>query len=122
MPMCAVSVDLDEISNYHAIYGLPEPQGAAANAVYDVGLPRLEALALANDLKLTLFAIGADMGRSENAARLRSLSERRHEIGNHSLDHLYNLTRCDAREMRRQVEVSATVLTSATGQSPRGFR
>jgi peptidoglycan-N-acetylglucosamine deacetylase len=122
MRLCAVSVDLDEIPHYHALYGLPEARGIAKSAVYDIALPRIEALALANELKLTLFGIGADMARVENASRLRALGERGHEIANHSLDHLYDLTRRDPTEMRRQVEVGVTVLAAATGQHPRGFR
>ena len=71
--LAAVSVDLDEIPNYFAIHGLPPPQGDAAHAVYDVALSRLDALARAHELPLTLFAIGADTARKQNAAALRAM-------------------------------------------------
>lgn len=115
--LCAVSVDLDEIPHYHAIHGLAR---TASSAVYDVALDRLDAFARGHGLALTLFAIGADMARAESAARLRALT--RHEIGNHSLDHLYDLTRRSREEMRRQVESGRKVLEAATGASVRGFR
>jgi len=117
-----VSVDLDEIPNYFAIHGLPAPAGPGSSAVYDVALERLESFARAHDLPLTLFAIGADMARDASARGLRGMAERGHEIANHSLDHLYDLTRRDAAEMRRQVASGITVLEGATGQRPVGFR
>lgn len=118
----ALSVDLDEIPNYHAIHGLAPPSGPGANAVYDRALDRLEDFARAHELPLTLFAIGADMARDASAKRLRRMAERGHEIANHSLDHLYDLTRQSRSEMWRQVASGVTVLEGATGQRPSGFR
>ena len=122
MRLAAISVDLDEIPNYFAIHGLPPPQGASAHAVYDVAIRRLESFARQHDLPLTLFAVGADVARDESARRLREMAGRGHEIGNHSLDHRYDLTRLPVDEMRRQVESGITVLEGATGQRPSGFR
>jgi peptidoglycan-N-acetylglucosamine deacetylase len=122
MRLCAISVDLDEIPNYHAIHGLEAPAGPGKGAVYEIALERLEALSRAHGVPLTLFAIGADMARADAAARLRSMAERGHEIANHSLDHLYDLTRQSRDEMRRQVQAAAVVLERATGQRPVGFR
>src|ERR1700741_796885 len=99
MKLCAVSVDLDEIPNYYGIYGLDAPLGRGATAVYDTALDRLDSWARAGDVPLTLFAIGQDVARAENAARLRKAAGRGHEIGNHTLDHRYDLTRLPADEM-----------------------
>jgi peptidoglycan/xylan/chitin deacetylase (PgdA/CDA1 family) len=120
--LCAVSVDLDEIHHYHSIHGLPPPTGPGATAVYDIALERLEALARAHHLPLTLFAVGSDLAQESNAARLRALSARGHEIGNHSLDHLYDLVRCPSAELRRQIRESSDLLEAIIGQRPRGFR
>ncbi len=120
--LCAVSVDLDEIPNYYAIHGLSPPAGRGASAVYDVALGRLDALSRAEGVPLTLFAIGADMAREESAAALRGMAERGHEIGNHTLDHLYDLVRRDRAEIERQVQAGITVLEGATGARPSGFR
>lgn len=117
MRLCAISVDLDEIVHYHAIHGLAP---STSCAVYDVALDRLDAFARAHSLPLTLFAIAADMARAESAAKLRSLA--RHEIGNHTLDHFYDLTRRSRDEMTRQVESGRRVLQAATGATVRGFR
>lgn len=120
--LCSVSVDLDEIPLYHAIHGLPPPVGAAAHAVYDLAVPRLQALARAHHIPLTLFAVGADAARPENGAKLKEMAGRGHEIGNHSLDHLYDLAWQPADIQRHQVLEGAKRLEEATGQRPKGFR
>jgi peptidoglycan/xylan/chitin deacetylase (PgdA/CDA1 family) len=121
--LCAVSVDLDEIPNYHAIHGLsPPPDSSGNNAVYDVALDRLERWSSARNLPLTLFTIGSDLARGENARRLRVLADKGHEISNHTLEHLYDLTLRGTDEMRRQVEGGILAVERATGTRPRGFR
>jgi peptidoglycan/xylan/chitin deacetylase (PgdA/CDA1 family) len=120
--LCAVSVDLDEIPNYFAIHGLPEPVGAARTLVYDVALDRLTELASELAIPLTLFAIGSDLSRAEPAAKLKALSTAGFEIANHSLDHRYDLVRLGGVEMRRQVVEGARAIEQATGTLPVGFR
>jgi len=120
--LCAVTVDLDEIPNYYAIHGLPEPEGPARTLVYDVALGRLTRLAQGLDVPLTLFAIGSDLARPESAARLRAAHQAGAEIANHSLDHRYDLTRLGRVEIRRQVEGGARAIERAVGTAPVGFR
>jgi peptidoglycan/xylan/chitin deacetylase (PgdA/CDA1 family) len=121
--LCAVSVDLDEIPNYYAIHGLSLPADSSGkNAVYDVALDRLERWSRARSVPLTLFTIGSDLARGENARRLRALAGAGHEISNHTLEHLYDLTLRGPEEMRRQVEGGILAVERATGARPRGFR
>jgi hypothetical protein len=121
MRLCAISVDLDEIPNYFAIHGL-EPSEAARTAVYDLALDRLESFAEGARVPLTLFAVGSDLARPESAARLARAKRHGHEIGNHTLDHRYDLTRLAAREIAEQIERGAQMIEHATGEAPRGFR
>jgi peptidoglycan/xylan/chitin deacetylase (PgdA/CDA1 family) len=120
--LCAVSVDLDEIPNYYAIHGLGEPPGPERTLVYDVALDRLRRLARDLDIPLTLFAVGSDLARPESAAKLRSAAEAGVEIGNHTLDHRYDLTRLGRSEIRRQVVEGARAIERAAGRAPVGFR
>lgn len=123
MRLCAIGVDLDEIPNYFAIHGLPEPQGPERTLVYDVAVDRLSSMARDLDVPLTLFAIGSDLARPEAAAKLREASERRgFEVANHSLDHRYDLVRLGRSEIARQVEEGARAIERATGARPEGFR
>ncbi len=120
MKLCAISVDLDEIPNYFAIHGLEA--GAASTAVYDVALDRLESFADSARVPLTLFAVGSDLAREAAASRLAAARKRGHEIGNHTLDHRYDLTRLGAQGIAEQIEEGAAAIARATGETPRGFR
>lgn len=122
MPLCAISVDLDEIPNYFAIHGLAPPAGKGATLVYDLALDRLDAFARAANVPLTLFAIGSDLSRAESAARLRRMADRGHEMANHSEDHRYDLTRLSRDAIARQIEGGARSIELATGRRPTGFR
>jgi peptidoglycan/xylan/chitin deacetylase (PgdA/CDA1 family) len=124
MRLAALSVDLDEIPSYFAIHGLAEPSASSpsASAVYDAGLGRLDAFARAVDVPLTLFAIGRDLARPENAEALRAFADRGHAVENHSLDHRYDLVRLAPAEITRQVQGGADAVERATGRRPTGFR
>jgi peptidoglycan/xylan/chitin deacetylase (PgdA/CDA1 family) len=122
MPLCALSVDLDEIPNYFAIHGLAPPVGQGATAVYDIALERLDAFARAADVPLTLFAIGSDLTRPASAARLRYMANRGHEVANHTQDHLYDLTRQSRSAIAAQIADGVESIAQATGYRPTGFR
>ena len=121
--LCSVSVDLDEIPNYFQIHGLEVPaDGKTATLVYDVAVGRLCTLASDAGLPLTLFTIGSDMARPEAAGQLRAAREAGHEIGNHSLDHRYDLVKLGRSEITRQVSAGADAIERAVGERPVGFR
>lgn len=118
---CAVSVDLDEIPHYSAIHGLSNLQ-LNLNAVYSLAVPRLMEWSEQQEIPLTLFTIGRDCEREPVQAALSNAIARGHEIGNHSLDHRYDLTRLDAAEMRRQVGGAQSLFNDVLGVRPVGFR
>jgi hypothetical protein len=121
--LCAVSVDLDEIPCYTAIHGLDLPlTPTAAQAVYRKALPRLAALFEAHSVRATFFAIGRDLEHAHASDALRKLAAQGHEIGNHSYDHRYDLTRLSRAEMRDQVQRGIEAIERTVGQRPRGFR
>ncbi len=122
MRLLAVSVDLDEIPNYHQIHGLGEPDGAARTLVYDRAMGRLRQFAKDAQIPLTLFAIGADLERREAAEALRFASREGHELANHSLDHMYDFSKLSRSGIRTQVEGGVRAIQSATGILPTGFR
>jgi peptidoglycan-N-acetylglucosamine deacetylase len=115
-----VSVDLDEIDCYAQIHGLRS--AGESHAVYDLALERIRGFAAQLQLPLTLFVIARDLDRAENVEALRRLVAAGHEVGNHSLDHLYDLTRREDSERRRQVETASARFYEALGVRPTGFR
>ncbi|HXX69717.1 MAG TPA: polysaccharide deacetylase family protein [Polyangiaceae bacterium] len=122
MRLCAVSVDLDEIPNYFAIHGLPEPRSPCRTLVYDVAIDRLTRFAHELSIPLTFFAVGSDLATPAHAAKLRAAVDAGFEIGNHSLDHRYDFVRLGRSEIKRQIDEGAALIERATGVAPVGFR
>jgi len=120
--LCAVSVDLDEVPCYAAIHGLREVPEAARHAVYERAVPRLRDLFARLDVPATFFAIGSDLAHAHARTAISELHAAGHEIGNHSQDHRYDLTRCSPAQMREQVAAANRAIEQITGQRPRGFR
>lgn len=118
--LCSVSVDLDEIGCYAQIHGLASAD--TCHAVYDLALGRMRAFARASNLPLTLFVVARDLEREENRENLRPFVQDGHEIGNHSLDHFYDLTRREPAERVRQIELANERIYAALGVRPSGFR
>jgi len=119
--LAALSVDLDEIGCYAAIHGLEPPSDDAARAIYRAALPRLRRVFADLSVRATFFAIGSDLDE-ENGAALRALVDDGHEIANHSLSHLYDLTRRPRDVIRAEIAGGADAIEAATGVRPLGFR
>lgn len=119
--LCAISVDLDEVHLYHALHGLAA-SGQAAHAVYERAVPRFRDLAAGERFPLTLFVVGADLERPRNARLLREMGEHGHELGNHTFDHHYDLTRRSDADIRAQIARANEVVAARAGQRPTGFR
>lgn len=120
--LCAISVDLDEIRHYFAIHGLGAAPSAAEHAVYDRALPRFEELAAFERVPLTFFVVGADLARESNRVTARRLCEHGHELGNHTFDHPYDLSRRPAEEIARQIDCANDAIERHAGVRPSGFR
>jgi peptidoglycan-N-acetylglucosamine deacetylase len=118
--LCSFSVDLDEIGCYSAIHGLTTD--VACHAVYDLALGRILDFASSLGLPLTLFVIARDLEREQNVRALRRAVALGHELGNHSLDHLYDLTRRERAVQVSQVVEASRLIEALLGVQPAGFR
>jgi peptidoglycan/xylan/chitin deacetylase (PgdA/CDA1 family) len=122
MKLCALSVDLDEIPCYHAIHGLPMPDGDAAHAVYLRAVPRFLALLKELDVPCTFFVIGRDLDHGPSAEAARALADAGHELANHTQNHRYDLTRQPRDVVRREVRAAHDAIARVQGFAPAGFR
>jgi hypothetical protein len=122
MKLAALSVDLDEIPCYHAIHGLPMPDGESAHAVYARAVARYRELLATLEAPCTFFVIGRDMDHDVAREGARSLAADGHELANHSLHHRYDLTRLSPSEIRDEVRGGVEAVERATGVRPVGFR
>jgi peptidoglycan/xylan/chitin deacetylase (PgdA/CDA1 family) len=122
MKLCALSVDLDEIPCYHAIHGLPMPEGPSAHAVYARAVPRLQEVFADLLVPCTFFVIGRDLDDEVARARCAGLAAAGHELANHTQNHRYDLTRLDVDTVRREVRDARDAIARVQGFAPSGFR
>src|ERR1700690_2792515 len=122
LKLCSVSVDVDGIDHYHAIHGLSAPDLATAGLSHGLAIERLIAWARDVPIPLTWFVIGRDVSNLNFVRLLKAAIEDGHEIGNHSLDHRYDLTRLSEPEQTKQVLGAQDCLEQAFGIRPSGFR
>lgn len=121
-----VSVDLDGIGCYHAIHGLPAPTGPGRDAALRRCLPRFLELFAGLGVRATFFVIGADLRREldddgPGAGFLRDALREGHELGNHSHDHAYDLSRGTVAAIRQDVARCDATLREL-GAVATGFR
>ena len=120
--LCSVSVDVDGIDHYHSIHALPAPEVVASGLAYGLAVERLMGWASDVQIPLTWFVIGRDISKSSFVRLLKAATVQGHEIGNHSLDHRYDLTRLSASHQTNQVLGAQDCIEQAIGVRPLGFR
>lgn len=121
-----VSVDLDDLTCYHAIHGLGPPHPGALGLVLERCLPRF--LELFDDLgvRATFFVIGRDLardleGRGVGADLLQRALAAGHELANHSHGHAYDLVRWPRTAIAADLRACDRLLRQL-GADPVGFR
>lgn len=121
-----VSVDLDDLSCYHAIHGLPPPPIDSAGVVLEKCLPRFLALFEELGVRATFFVIGRDLQRDladggRGAAVLRQALAAGHELANHSFAHAYDMVSWQPAAIYDDLR-RCDVLLRGLGARPAGFR
>ncbi|MEZ4340340.1 MAG: polysaccharide deacetylase [Sandaracinaceae bacterium] len=122
-PLAALSVDLDEIGCYAAIYGLaPLPRTRPARSTASPS--RLRRLFPRLEVPMTFFAVGPTSTRRTAPRACAGLMEDEPKIWRlHSLSHLYDLTQRTRDVVRREIEGGADAIERATeGRAPVSFR
>ncbi len=116
--LASISIDLDGLPHYEALFGLAHQSSPEAVARLAPG--RLAGLLDEHGARGTFFAIGKELLPSGDP--LRALAQAGHEIGNHTLSHPYGLTRLTPVELSDEVEGGAEAIARAVGERPAGFR
>lgn len=121
-----VSVDLDDISCYHAIHGIEGPSPASHGVILERCLPRFLELFAGLGVRATFFVIGRDLDRDlraggKGAALLRRALEEGHELANHSYAHAYDLVRWSPRAQQSDLR-ACDILLRELGADVAGFR
>jgi hypothetical protein len=73
-------------------------------------------------LKITFFIVGKDTESEENRKYLKMITERGHEVGNHSYNHESWLQSYSYEEIEKEVIAAEVAIEKTTNQKPIGFR
>ncbi len=119
-PTASLSLDLDNLWSYKKIHGgddwkdFPSYLDRFVPFVLDI----LDELGL----KITFFIVGQDAALSKNEKAIKMISDRGHEIGNHSFNHESWLHLYSKKELEFEILETEKYLLQITGQKTVGFR
>ena len=89
---------------------------------FDIFIPHVLDILDELDLKITFFIVGKDTESEENRKFLKMITERGHEVGNHSYYHESWLQSYSYEETEKEIITAENAIEESTGQRPRGFR
>jgi peptidoglycan-N-acetylglucosamine deacetylase len=119
-PLAAISLDLDNQWSYMKIHG--DEGWDKYPSYFDIFIPHVLDLLDELELKITFFIVGKDTESEENRKYLRMITERGHEVGNHSYNHESWLQSYSYEEIEKEIISAEEAIEKATGQKPWGFR
>lgn len=119
-PLATISLDLDNQWSYMKIHG---DQGWENYPSYfSIFIPHVLDILDELELKITFFIVGKDSESEENRKYLKMLTDRGHEVGNHSYNHESWLQSYSYEEIEKEIIDAEVAIEKATGQKPKGFR
>jgi peptidoglycan-N-acetylglucosamine deacetylase len=119
-PVASLSLDLDNQWSYMKTHG---DEGWEAFPSYlDVLIPRVTDLLDLQNIKITFFIVGQDAALEKNHPALRMITDRGHDVGNHSFQHEPWLHLYSEAELNKEIGDAEVAIEQATGKRPNCFR
>jgi len=119
-PLATISLDLDNQWSYMKIHG--DEGWDRYPSYFDIFIPHVLDILDELNLKITFFIVGRDAESEDNRKYLRMITDRGHEVGNHSYNHESWLQSYSYEEIEKEIIAAEEVILKATGKIPRGFR
>ena len=119
-PIASISLDLDNQWSYMKIHG--DEGWDQYPSYFDIFIPHVLNVLDDLDLKITFFIVGKDTESEENRKYLRMITERGHEVGNHSYHHESWLQTYSYEKIEAEIINAEKAIEDATGEKPIGFR
>jgi peptidoglycan/xylan/chitin deacetylase (PgdA/CDA1 family) len=119
-PLASLSLDLDNQWSYMKTHG--DKGWEDFPSYLDVLIPHVTDVLETLNLKITFFIVGQDAALEKNADALKLLTERGHEVGNHSLHHDPWLHLYSKAQIQQEILETEEHIRQTTGQKPIGFR
>ncbi|MGB9600929.1 MAG: polysaccharide deacetylase family protein [Myxococcota bacterium] len=122
MKSLCISIDLDPLSCYYDIHGVEGYQKTETDLIYSVALERIYEFFQRENIPLTLFVVGSQLLDEVAVRYLKDALDLGYEIGNHSYNHLYNLSLLSEEKIDYEIEECDNIIYRKLGTRPVGFR
>ncbi len=119
-PVAGISLDLDNQWSYMKIHG--DEGWDKYPSYFDIFVPHVLNVLDELNLKITFFIVGKDTETEENRKYLKLITDRGHEVGNHSYHHESWLQTYSYEKIEKEIRGAEEAIFNATGQRPTGFR
>lgn len=118
--IASISLDLDNQWTYMKIHG---DEGWDKYPSYlPIFVPHVLEVLDELNLKITFFIVGKDTEFEENRKYLKMITERGHEVGNHSYHHESWLQTYSYERIEKEIREAEEAIERVTGQRTTGFR
>jgi hypothetical protein len=119
-PLGNISLDLDNKWSYMKTHG--DPGWEKLPSYFDIFIPHVLDILDRLDLKITFFIVGQDAALQKNKDALKLITEKGHEVGNHSFYHEPWLHLYSKDKIERETLEAEEHIMNVTAQKPVGFR
>lgn len=119
-PIAGISLDLDNQWSYMKIHG--DEGWDKYPSYFSIFVPHILDVLDKLNLKITFFIVGKDTESEENCKYLRMITDRGHEVGNHSYHHESWLQTYSYEKIEKEIEEAEIAIEKATGKRTTGFR
>ncbi len=119
-PLASISMDLDNQWSYMRTHG--DPGWESFPSYFDVFIPYVLDILDRLNLRITFFVVGQDAALDRNREVLKLLTDRGHEVGNHSFNHEPWLHLYSKDQIEKEVLDAEAEILRVTGNKPVGFR
>lgn len=119
-PLASISLDLDNQWSYMKTHG--DTGWEKFPSYFDIFVPHVLDILDRLNLKITFFIVGQDAALEKNKDALSLLTDRGHEVGNHSFSHEPWIHFYPKDQIEKEILTTEDHITRLTGQKPSGFR
>ena len=119
-PIAGISLDLDNQWSYMKIHG--DEGWDLYPSYFDIFIPHVLNVLDELGLKITFFIVGKDTENEDNRKYLKMITDRGHEVGNHSYHHESWLQTYSFEKIEKEIIDAENAIFDTTGQRPTGFR
>jgi hypothetical protein len=119
-PIAGISLDLDNQWSYMKIHG--DEGWDKYPSYFEIFIPHILKVLDDLNLKITFFIVGKDTEKEENRKYLKMITDKGHEVGNHSYHHESWLQTYSFEKIEKEIINAENAIFDVTGKRPTGFR